>query len=87
MNSVTTKWTWKGIMNFLSFIATVSISVSLLLGEIGSISSIFRTVAEVVAYSLTAISAFFYVSYKRKLVYYIIWIICVVVIVLLLILR
>ncbi|MBE5757639.1 MAG: hypothetical protein E7345_01735 [Clostridiales bacterium] len=87
MNSVSSKWSWKGIMNFLSFIATVSIAVSLVLSKIGSISTVFRTIAEVIAYSLTTISAFFYVAYKRKLVYYIIWIICVVIIVLLLILR
>ena len=87
MSNTTAKWSWRGIINFLAFIATVCIGVSLALSKIGAISTIFRTVAEIIAYSLTAISAFFYVLYKRHWAYYLIWIVCVVLIVVLLILK
>ena len=87
MTNVNSKWSLRGVVNFLSFVATVCIGVALVLSKIGSISGVFRTVAEVIAYSLTAISAFFYVQHKRHWAYYLIWLICVVLIVVLMIFK
>ena len=83
----TSRWSFRSIINFLAFVATVCIGISLALSKIGSISGIFRSLAEIISYSLTAITAFFYVVYKRHWLYYVIWIVCVALIVVLLILK
>ena len=81
--SKSTSWSWRSVINLFAFIAIVCIGIALLIGKIGvgSIAGAFRTVAEVLAYSLTAISAFFFAHSKRHWAYYLIWTICVVLIV------
>lgn len=86
-NTNVRKWTWRGIMNFLAFVATVCIGVSLALSKIGAIATIFKMIAEIISFSLTAFTALFYVIYKRHWAYYLVWAICVVLIIVLLILK
>lgn len=86
-NTGVKRWTWRGIMNFLAFVATVCIGISLALSKIGAIATIFKMIAEIISFSLTAFTALFYVIYKRHWAYWLVWIICVVLIVVLLILK
>ena len=81
------RWTWRGIIHFLAFVATVCIGLSLALSKIGSISTIFKMIAEIISFSLTAFTALFYVVYKRHWASWLVWAICVVLIVTLLILK
>lgn len=87
MANKSSSWNWRSVINLFAFIAIVCIGIALLIGKLGwSISGAFRTVAEIIAYSLTAISAFFFANSKRHWAYYLIWVICVVLIVVLMIL-
>lgn len=83
----TSNWNWRHFLNLLAYVAIFCIGVSLLIGKIGvgSIASAFRTVAEVLAYSVTAVSAFYYACSRRHWAYYLIWVVCVVLIVVLMI--
>ena len=86
-NTNVRRWSWRGIMNFLAFVGTVCIGISLALSKIGSISTIFKMAAEIISYSLTAFTALFYVIYKRHWAYWLVWAVCVILIVVLLILK
>lgn len=74
---------WRGFLNLISFIAIVCIGLALLIGKIGggNLSSTLRLIAEILAYSVTAVSAFYFAYYRRHWAYYLIWVICVVLIV------
>jgi hypothetical protein len=83
----TSNWNWRGFVNLIAFIAIFCIGVALLIGRIsGSIAGAFRTVAEILAYSVTAVSAFFYAVSRKHWAYYLIWVVCVVLIVVLMVL-
>lgn len=83
----TSNWNWRHFLNLIAYVAIFCIGVSLLIGKIGvgSIAGAFRTVAEVLAYSVTAVSAFYYACSRRHWAYYLIWVICVVLIVVMMI--
>lgn len=88
MSKNTSGWSWKSFLNLIAFIAIFCIGISLLIGKIGvgSIAGAFQTVAEILAYSVTAVSAFFFAHSRRHWAYYLIWVICVALIVVLMIL-
>lgn len=74
----------KGIINFLSFISVGLIGVTLLLGKIGilpGISGALIIVANVLAYIITAIAAFYYVRSKKNVWVWIVYIVSIVLIV------
>ncbi|MGN0961724.1 MAG: hypothetical protein ACI4PF_05990 [Christensenellales bacterium] len=83
----TSNWNWRNLINLLAYVAIFCIGVALLVGKIGvgSIAGAFRTVAEILAYTVTAISAFYFAVSRRHWAYYLIWIICVVLIVVLMV--
>lgn len=83
----TSNWNWRNFINMLAYVATFCIGVALLVGRlgVGSIAGAFRTVAEILAYVVTAISAFYFACSRRHWAYYLIWVICVVLIVVLMI--
>ena len=80
-------YNWRSFINLLAYVATFCIGVALLVGKIGvgSIASAFSTVAEVLAYLVTAIAAFSFAKSRGHWAYYVIWIVCVVLIVVLMI--
>jgi len=78
---------WRSVLNLVSYIAIVCIGIALLIGRIGgaSLAGAFQRVAEILAYIVTAVSAFYFANARRHWAYYLIWVICVVLIVVLMI--
>lgn len=83
----TSSWNWRNFLNAVAYVAIFCIGVSLLIGKIGvgSISGAFRTVAEILAYAVTAVSAFYFAVSRRHWAYYLVWVVCVVLIVVLMV--
>ena len=83
----TTSWSWRYILNLVSYVAIFCIGISLLIGKlgVGSIAGAFHTVAEILAYFVTSVSAFYFAVSRRHWAYYLIWVVCVVLIVVLMI--
>lgn len=86
--STKNNWNWRGFVNLIAYVAIFCIGVALLIGKIGvgSIAGAFHTVAEILAYLVTAVSAFFFAVSRRHWAYYVIWIVCVVLIVVMMVL-
>ena len=80
-------FSWRGILNLVAFVSICCIGISLLVGKIGaaSIAGAFNTVAQILAYAITAIAAFNFAVSKRHWAYYTIWIVCVVLIIVLMV--
>ena len=78
---------WRSLLNLIAYVAIVCIGVALLVGKIGgtSIAGAFHKVAEILAYLVTAVSAFYFARTRSHWAYYLIWVICVVLIVVLMI--
>lgn len=78
---------WRSVLNLIAYVAIVCIGVALLVGKIGgtSIAGAFHKVAEILAYLVTAVSAYYFASSRRHWAYYLVWVICVVLIVVLMI--
>ena len=78
---------WRSFVNLMAFVATCCIGAALLVGRIGvgSIAGAFSTVAEVLAYLVTAIAAFNFARARGNWVCYTVWVVCVVLIVVLMI--
>lgn len=78
---------WRSILNLVAYIAIVCIGIALLIGKIGgaSLAGSFRKVAEILAYTVTAVSAFYFANSRRHWAYYLIWVVCVVLIVVLMV--
>ena len=78
---------WRSVLNLIAYIAIVCIGVALLIGKIGgaSLAGSFKRVAEILAYTVTAVSAFYFANSRRHWAYYLIWVICVVLIVVIMI--
>ncbi|MBO7219374.1 MAG: hypothetical protein J6V40_05320 [Clostridia bacterium] len=87
MSKNTSGYNWRGFMNLVAFIAMCCIGVALVFGKIfPSVASAFDSVAKILAYLITAVSAFYFVRNKRNTVYYIVWAVVVVLIVVLMLL-
>ena len=78
---------WRSILNLIAYIAIVCIGVALLIGKIGgtTLAGSFEKVASILAYLVTAVSAFYFAASRRHWAYYAIWIVCVVLIVVLMV--
>ena len=75
---------WKGFINFLAYCGLVLIGLTLLLNTIfkdGEITRALSLIANVIAYILVSISAFYYAKSKRNMWFLIVWIVAVVLIV------
>ena len=84
MSKNTSSWNWRTFMNFVAFLAICCIGVALVIGRIfPSVASAFDSVAKILAYVVTAVSAFYYVRNKRNVAYFIVWIVVVILIVVL----
>ena len=83
-----TVWSWRNFLNLVSYVAIVFIGLSLLIGKIGagSLAGAFEKIAQILAYLVTAISAFAFAHNRRKWFYYLIWVVCIVLIVVLMVL-
>ena len=81
------RFSWKGFLSFISYVAVVCIGISLLLGQfISSIAGAFNTVASILAFTVTAFTSFSFARSRNHWAYYLVWVICVVLIVVLMIL-
>ncbi len=75
---------WKSLISFVAYVAVCCIGISLLLAAIfknNAVSAAFKTVADILAISITCIVSFSYANTRRNLVYWIIWIVAIVLIV------
>lgn len=83
----TSNWSWRQFLNLIAYVAIFCIGVALLIGKlgVGSIAGAFKTVAEILAYTVTAVSAFYFALSRRHWAYYLVWVICVVLIVVLMV--
>ena len=78
---------WRNILNLISYIAIVCIGLALLIGKIGggSLADSLHRIAEILAYVVTAVSAFCFAVSRRHWAYWVVWIVCVVLIIVLMI--
>jgi len=80
---------WRSFINLISYGAICCIGIALLIGAIlgrgSQIAGAFHTVAELLAYTVTAISAFFFANSRRHWGFYLVWVVCVVLIVVLMV--
>ena len=80
-NKTSSLWS---VLNIISFAAVICVGVSLLLSRIGlsgQVSGALSTIAQVISYIVLIAFSCFYISKRRSLVLWIIWIISVVLIV------
>ncbi len=78
---------WRNILNLVAFVAICFIGIALAISKIGasSLAISFKQIAEILAYVVTAVSAFFFAHSKRHWAFYLTWAICVTLIVVLMI--
>ena len=78
---------FKKFLNLLAFIAVVAVAFSLLIGTLfgGEVATAFSIVAQCIAYFVTAVYAFYYVSAMRNTAITIVYILAVIAIIVLLI--
>ncbi len=88
-NVMSNKTSNKSLMGLVAFVAVFCIGVSLLIGllKINGISAAFAQVAQILAYIITAIIAFYFVRTKKHWAIWTIWIVSVVLIVVVMILQ
>ena len=75
---------WKGFINFLAYCGIVLIGLVLLLNTIfkpGEFTRALSLIANVIAYIIVAISAFYYAKSKRNFWFLLVWIIAIVLII------
>lgn len=84
----------KQFVNFLSYIAIAFIAVALMLSKIlglfglsSSVIGALQLVAEIIAYTITAVFAFFYAKSKKSIGWMVAYIIFVVVIIVFLVIK
>ena len=75
---------WRSLINFCAFIAIAMIGLALLISKLikpGEFTSALTLVANIISYTIVAISGFYYARSRRNFVYFIIWIIAIVLII------
>lgn len=92
MNTTTKKASFKGIMNFLAYIAVIFIGVALIIGQIfkskqGAVAEALNTISQILSYLLVAYYSLIYVKSKRNWVHFVVWAVAVTLIVVSLILT
>lgn len=84
----------KKLVNAVAYFAIIFLAVALLFSQIssgstslfGSIANIFERLANVIAYLIVAVMAFFYVKTKRNIIYMITYIVAIILIIVFIIL-
>lgn len=78
----------KGFVNFMAYIAIAFIAVALILGKIlgavglsSTVVGALNTIAQVIAYAITAVFAFFYAKSRKHIAWMIAYIIFVIAII------
>lgn len=78
----------KGFVNFMAYFAIAFIAVALILGQIFSVfpklmtvANTLRWIAQVIAYAITAVFAFYYAKSKKHIAWMICYIIFVIAII------
>ena len=79
----------KKMVNAVAYFAVIFLAVALVLSQIssgstslfGSIANIFERLANVIAYLIVAVMAFFYVKTKRNIIYMVTYVVSVILIV------
>lgn len=74
-------------LNFLAYVAIIFVAVALLLGRFITSLSALRDIAEILAYFITAISAYYYARSKRNPWIIVAYIAAVVIVIVMLVLR
>lgn len=74
------KFTLKMVVNFIAFVAVILVGIALILKNT-SIGGQLQLVANVIAYVMLAIFAFFYAKSKRSIIFILLWLAAVVLIV------
>ncbi|MBE7075414.1 MAG: hypothetical protein E7376_05500 [Clostridiales bacterium] len=78
------------VINFIAFIGLCMVAIVLILQKIfaeGELLAALRTVGESIAYTITAISAFFYVKSKRNVWWYVAYTIALVLVIVFVVIR
>lgn len=78
------------IINFVAFAGLVIVAIVLILQKInitGSLTHAFALIGESIAYTITAISAFFYVKSKRNVWWYVAYTVAIVLVLIFMIIR
>lgn len=74
------KFTLKMVVNFIAFVAVILVGIALILKNT-SIGGQLQFIANVIAYVMLAVFAFFYAKSKRNIVFVLLWLAAVVLIV------
>lgn len=84
----------KGLINFLSYIAIAFVAIALILAKIfsavglsSSVVSAMTLIAQLIAYSITAVFAFFYAKSRKNIGWMIAYVIFVIIIIVFLVLN
>ncbi len=75
---------WKGFINFLAYCGMILIGVALILKAIfkeGDVTRALGLIANIIAYVLVTISAFYYAKSKRNFWFLLVWLIALVLII------
>ena len=77
------------IINFIAFVGLVTIAISLILQTFlkGELLTAIKVIGEVIAYTITAVSAFFYVKSKRNVWWYVAYAVALALIVVFMVIR
>jgi len=76
----------KKFMNFIAYVAIMFVAIAITIGHIWSDISVLRNIAEIIAYAITAVSAFYYARSKQHPAYMICYVVAVVLIIVMLVL-
>lgn len=77
------------IINFIAFVGLVTIAISLILQTFlkGELLNAIKVIGEVIAYTITAVSAFFYVKSKRNVWWYVAYAVAIALVVVFMVIR
>ena len=76
----------KKFMNFIAYVAIMFVAIAITIGHIWSDISVLREIAEIIAYTITGVSAFYYARSKQHPAYMICFVVAAVLIVVMLVL-
>lgn len=70
----------RAFVNFIAYISVICVGVALMLKNT-AVGSSFTLIANVIAYSITAICGFLYAKSKRNMLFLVLWVIAVALII------
>ena len=75
---------WRSFMNFIAYVAICCVGVALVLSKVlpfPALAGAFEKVAQILAYAVTAVSAFYYTRVKRHWAFIAVWLVAIVLII------